>query len=322
MAELPRATVIVCTRDRAAVLRTALQSLLALDYPADRWEILIVDNGSVDETPRIASELAAERPDRVRVVTEPRGGLSLSRNRGVREATGQVIAFADDDAYPDAGWLRALVAALERHDAMVAGGPVEPIFTGAVPEWCTPVFFPYFAVWDEGSEPHFLRYSNYPRGNNMALRREVFERFGYFSPHLGRTGTSLLSCEETELCLRVERGGGRIVYAPEARMRHLTPMERITPEWLARRFFAQARSEGILEWRHAGWRGLRSGWLRWYGMSRRGAARAAVSRADHVLAQCLRRGFLGHSIAVLTAPLTVPRYRPVEPTAAWRPRVG
>jgi glycosyltransferase involved in cell wall biosynthesis len=316
MPELPQASVIVCTRNRAPTLVRAAEALLALDYPRDRWELVVVDNGSTDATAQVVAELAAAQPGLVRIVNEPRAGLSIARNTGFHAARGEVIAFADDDAFPTVGWLRALVEALLAEGALVAGGPVEPAFEGELPAWFDDLYLPYLAAWDRGDQVHALHYNDYPRGNNMALRREVFARFGEFSPHLGRTGRSLLSCEETELCLRVERGGGRIVYAPGARIRHLTVTERITPKWLARRFFAQGRSEAILEWQHAGWRGLRTGWLRWLRICRHVAS---LAREDPLFARCQRRALLGHSIGFLTAPISVPRYRPEGQAADWLP---
>jgi GT2 family glycosyltransferase len=258
------------------------------------------------------------RPGGVRVLREPRIGLSTARNAGVRAARGEVVAFTDDDAFPDPGWLRALLSALEPAGTLVAGGPVAPLFEGQLPAWFTARFLPYLAAWDRGPEGHPLVYNEYPRGNNIAFRREVFARFGGFTRHLGRTGRSLLSCEETELCLRVERGGGAIVYAPAARVRHLTAAGRLTTDWLERRFFAQGRSEAIVEWRHGGWAGLRRGWERWRRMLV-DAERQRTGAADGPLyARCVRRALFGHSCGAMAAPLTVPRYRPAAGARPWR----
>jgi glycosyltransferase involved in cell wall biosynthesis len=318
--ELPLASVVVCTRNRSQSLREACAALLALDYPPSRWELLLVDNASTDDTLDVACDVARSRSDLVRVIQEARVGLSEARNAGVRAACGELIAFADDDAFPTPGWLRALVDALGPGDALVAGGPVEPIFEGELPPWFSDLYLPYLAVWDRGAEPHTLSYNNYPRGNNIAFRREVFERFGQFSPHLGRAGRSLLSCEETELCLRVERGGGRILYVPEARIQHKTVAARLTPRWLARRFFAQGRSEAILDWQHAGWPGLYRSWARALRNAREAARRRLLQPDGAIFARCQRHALAGYTSGALTAPMSVPRYRPAAGTASdWRP---
>jgi glycosyltransferase involved in cell wall biosynthesis len=281
--------------------------------------LLIVDNGSTDDTLAVAREVAASRPALVRVIEEPRTGLSIARNTGVREARGDVIAFADDDAFPEPGWLLALVGALQRDDVLAAGGPVEPLFQGELPSWFSARYLPYLAAWDKGTEIRSLTYNEYPRGNNIGFRREVFERFGYFSPHLGRTGSSLLSCEEIELCLRIERGGGQILYVPGARIRHLTVTERITPSWLAKRFAAQGRSEAIVDWQHAGWRGLRRGWPRFARQAAQAARQYSPAPEGRIFARCQGRALVGYSWGLMTAPWSVPRYHPPEGAPAWLP---
>ena len=318
MTASPHVSVIVCTHNRSAYLRQACEAVLAVDYPSGRFELLIVDNASTDETPQVAADIVRHHPDAVRVVHAPILGLSSARNAGVEHARGDVIVFVDDDAFPERGWLRALVEALQEDGVLVAGGPVDPIFTGELPPWFSPRFLAYLSVWDPGPEAKRLTYNDYPRGNNIAFRREVFERFGLFSTDLGRKGKSLLSGEETEMCLRVERGGGGILYVPEARIRHVTPTDRLTPEWLAKRFDAQARSEAIIEWRHGGWPALRRGWLRWKNFVRHGKLDSAGA-VQKIYLHCIRRAFRGYSRGGLQAAFTVPRYRPPDGTPKWHP---
>ena len=306
----PFASVVVCTRNRCELLVPVLDALFALDYPSGRWELLVVDNGSTDDTLRIARDRERRRPEFVRIVEEPTLGLSTARNRGIRESRGEIVAFLDDDAFVCPDWLRVLVSALGDEGVLVAGGPVEPLFDSALPDWFHDRFLPYLSAWDRGPALHDVRYNNYPRGANIAFRSEVFERFGGFCRQLGRRGRSLLSCEEIEVCLRVDRAGGRIVYVPDAPVGHVTATDRLTPRWLARRFAAQARSEAIVDWRHAGWRGLRRGWPRTCGYT------SAEVLAEHppvqrpIVARCHRAARRGYLRGLLTAPLTVPRYRP------------
>jgi glycosyltransferase involved in cell wall biosynthesis len=315
---LPYVSVVVCTHNRSASLRQASEAVLAVDYPPDRFELLIVDNASTDDTPEVASHLVRERPDRIRLVRAPILGLSSARNAGVQHARGEVIVFGDDDAFPYPDWLRAIADALHQKNVLVAGGPVEPIFTGALPAWFSDRFLPYLSAWDKGPRAERLTYNDYPRGNNIAFQRKVFERFGSFSPHLGRKGKSLLSCEETEVCLRVERDGGTILYVPEARVRHITPTDRLTPEWLARRFAAQGRSEAIVEWKHGGWPALRRGLARWKRLATDAASESGESSAE-IYKHCTQQAFRAYSRARWTAPLTVPRYRAPRGTSKWLP---
>src|SRR5438105_795860 len=97
-------SVALCTRNRAALLQRALQGVLA--QLGDDAELLIVDNASSDDTPRIAQAAAAADP-RVRALVEKEPGLSVARNAALREACGRVVVFLDDDAVAGPGWLDA-----------------------------------------------------------------------------------------------------------------------------------------------------------------------------------------------------------------------
>jgi glucosyl-dolichyl phosphate glucuronosyltransferase len=320
MSRQPRVTVALCTRDRSSLLADVVAAVLRLDPPAGDWEVLIVDNRSRDDTLAVAQELADRHPGRVRVAQEPEVGLSAARNAAVRAARGEVVAFLDDDAYPVRGWLRSLLAAFDDPGVLAAGGPVDPLLQGRLPAWFRSRYLPYLTVWDRGDEAHELSYNEYPRGANMAFRRQAFERFGPFSTRLGRRGRSLLSGEETELCLRLERGGGRIVYAPEARVGHVIDAGRITPAWLARRFAAQGETEARIDWIHGGPAALAADLPRF-------AANAAVAHRRRVgegdggiHARCQRHLLAGFLIGCATAPFAVRRWHPPAGVRRrWRP---
>lgn len=256
-----RATVVVCTRNRSAPLAEACEGALALEAPFS-WELVVVDNASTDDTLEVARALAARHPGRVRVAVEPTLGLSAARNLGLRLARGAWIAFLDDDAVPSRGWLEAYDRALADPEIGAAGGPVDPDFRGALPDWFEPALLPYVSAWDRGPEAHALAYNEYPRGANMAFRRDALLRVGDFDPRLGRRGRSLRSCEEIELCLRLERSGLGVAYEPGARVRHRVEADRLTRDWMIARFAAQGFSEAIVDWKHFGSAGLRQGLAR------------------------------------------------------------
>jgi glycosyltransferase involved in cell wall biosynthesis len=308
--------VVVCTRNRSTALAGALEAVLGVGSDAVRWQLVIVDNASTDDTAEVARSVAATDPGRVRVVLEPEIGLSVARNAGVAAGDAEIIVFLDDDAFPAPGWLEAIVAGFRRPEVMCVGGPVEPLIRGELPPWFRGRFLPYLTVWDLGDEPVELSYNEYPRGANVAYRASGLERVGGFSPYLGRKGSSLLSCEEIELCLRLERAGFLTLYQPDARVRHLTPLDRLTPQWLAARFAAQGRSEARLNWMHGGTAGLRTG----YRAVRRHAAEARRNRAQvgRVFADCQRHAVRGYRRGMLDA-LRVPRYRPPDESLALAP---
>jgi glucosyl-dolichyl phosphate glucuronosyltransferase len=332
-ARLPSVEVVVCTRNRAPLLPRACEAILQQDYPAELWRLLIVDNASTDDTFATALALAQRFPGRVRAVQCRQVGHSAARNAGVRESTAEIVAFTDDDALPDPGWLRTLIEVMQREGAQAGGGPVDLALSGELPPWFLEHYLLYLAIWRPAAETSRLTYNEYPRGVNLAFRRQAFERYGFFSPHLGLRGKRQLFCEETELCLRIERNGGRVVYSPQSRVRHCVDAGRFTVHWLSRRFVAQGRSEAILNWMHGGWRGLVVGSrvhlanmrsARWQSIpaQRVGgsagtseaasspAGRAELQEAARILTHLRRRALLGYLREMAVAVARVPRYRP------------
>src|SRR5579862_7177185 len=100
-------TVILCTYNRAETLGKALDSVAAQNMPISlTWEVLVVDNNSRDRTREVVQQYAAKFPGRFRYFFEPAQGLSRARNAGIAQATGDVIAFMDDDVTLDCNWLR------------------------------------------------------------------------------------------------------------------------------------------------------------------------------------------------------------------------
>jgi glycosyltransferase involved in cell wall biosynthesis len=302
----PRATVVVCTRNRSAPLAEACEGALALDA-AFGWELLIVDNASTDDTREVAAAIVARHPGRARLVVEPTLGLSAARNLGLRLARGHWIAFLDDDAVPAAGWLDAYARAFDDGAVAAAGGPVDPDFRGALPGWFGAELLPYVSAWERGPEPHRLAYNEYPRGANMAYRREALARVGEFDPRLGRRGRSLRSCEEIELCLRLERSGLAVVYEPGARVRHRVEADRLTPGWIVARFAAQGFSEAIVDWKHFGVSGVRRGLAR----QREAVEHHARARgSSDLLVQGHRAALRAYRNGILYAVVAVPRWVP------------
>lgn len=303
----PRAvSVAICTANRAAQLEETLTALHQV-LDTGTCEILVIDNGSVDETPALLRSIAANYPHPLRAMREDRVGLSAARNRAVREAQGEILLFLDDDAIPRPGWIRPYLEAFREPTVLAAGGPVEPVFDGPLPEWLDERFLPYLSAWERGENVSRLKYNELPRGANMGFRRSGFAVFGDFLEQLGRRGSSLRSCEEIEYCVRLERGGAGILYLPDASVRHRVATRRLDAAWMSDRFSAQGFSEAIVDWRHAGARGLRTGLQR--------AGRNARRSGAEVMDRCLRSAARGYRLGSLYSFFCVARYQPIEPIA-------
>lgn len=240
-------SVVVCTHNRAADLRETLSRLALLDYPADQFEIIVVDNASSDNTSDVIRS-AEKAIANLHYEREERLGLSYARNKGIAGAEGKFIAFIDDDAWPEKNWLRELEKVFEDPRAACAGGMVKPSWRNlnGWPEWLHERLIGFFTVI-EYPDHRDLHYPNYPAGTNIAFRKGIFAEIGGFSPALGRNGDSLLSGEESDFCLRLEEAGYRVLYTPAAVVHHEVHENRLTKDWVRQRAYWQGISSAVVE---------------------------------------------------------------------------
>jgi glycosyltransferase involved in cell wall biosynthesis len=214
----PVLSVVICTWNRAAMLVGALKALLRQDDPPPH-EILVVDNGSPDDTAARVRALAARHPH-LRYLMEPRHGLAHARNAGLRAARGELVAFTDDDVRVAPDWMaRAADACARWPDAACVGGPVVPHWERSVPAWLTTSQWAPLGLQDYGADPFRVDTSR-PIcliGANLTIRASVFERVGEFDPMVQRVGDRGGSTEDHELHLRLWSAGLHGMYDPAVR---------------------------------------------------------------------------------------------------------
>lgn len=230
LAAAPFVSVVIPTKDRPGAAAATVRGIAAGSYPADRYEVIVVDNASGADARVEAAELELPGGPPVRLVHEPLAGGSNARNRGFAEASGEVIVCADDDVEADAGWLARMVEpfAFDPGVGGVAGLTVPRELETAPQAW-----FEGFGGFMRGfsrrtyeiadpppDKPLFpFTVGDFGSGQNMAFRRRVLEQVGGFDPALG-TATVTLAGEDLELMLRILIGGNRVVYEPAAIVRH------------------------------------------------------------------------------------------------------
>lgn len=239
------ASVVVCTVNRPESLRATLRSLIDQTFPRAAYEVIVVDNGTCqDTTPAVREFQAKHATPELVYVREVRRGHSNARNRGVQMARGSVIVFTDDDAQPHSEWLAGLLEVFKTMPEVDAvGGPVRPLEPSPpLPLWLPVQLLEILAIFDYGPQGRYLRYPLSLFGVNMAIRRSVFEHVGRFDPLLGRQGSdSWVVGDETDLLLRLEQYGGIIYYMPDAVVYHRIEPDRLQKSW----FYAQAYGQGV-----------------------------------------------------------------------------
>jgi len=197
----PLISVIVCSYNGAGTIRDCFEGLLRLDYPS--FEVIVVDDGSTDETATITREYG------FRLIQTENRGLASARNTGLAAAHGEIVAYIDDDAYPDPHWLTYLGATFMRTDHVGVGGPnLPPPGDGPIAECVANA---------PGGPVHVLlsdREAEHIPGCNMAFRRSALMEIGGCDPQFRAAG------DDVDLCWRLQQRGGTLGFSPAAVVWH------------------------------------------------------------------------------------------------------
>jgi O-antigen biosynthesis protein len=202
LAWLPRVSVVVAVYNGAETLDQCIQSLRVLEYPGPEPELIVVDNGSRDGT----LALLDRHRDRVTVAHERRRGAAAARNTGVRQASGEVVAFTDADCVVDSAWLRHLVQPLRDPRVGIAGGTI----LSAEPRTTVTLFGE--RIHDHHKAIQVYR-PHYAITMSWASRREVLQRLGGFDE-------SFLRAQDVDLAYRIQQTGLTLSFVPEAIVYH------------------------------------------------------------------------------------------------------
>lgn len=252
--EPPDFSFVIPTYNRAEMLRALLKNLQSLHIPTGvTWEIIVVDNRSTDATRMVVEELMRDAALPLRYSFEPQQGAAHTRNNGVLAARGKILAFIDDDETVDVDWLIIVKSAFDHLGCSGVGGRVLPRWLEPPPDWYT-TDGPYRIIGpvqdhDLGDvQRDYAVDSAMPLGGNLAVRRECFEKYGLFRTDLGPVGTSEYRMgEDTEFCLRLIRGGERLVYVPTAVTFNPVHPQRLTKRFCRRFYFRLGQSKGLLQ---------------------------------------------------------------------------
>lgn len=201
-ADSPTVSIVVPVFNGAATISQCVASLLAIDYPRDRYEIICVDNASSDST---VAHLQAFLPQ-IRILREETRGAAAARNCGIRAAHHDIIAFTDADCVVDAGWLQALARRVGDPGVGIVGGRIAAREGGNAVERFGEKIHDHRRAIEEFRPPYVITMS-------WASPRKVLEDVGLFDE-------SLLRGQDADLALRIGAAGWQMVYMPDAIVRH------------------------------------------------------------------------------------------------------
>ena len=250
------ASVLVCTYNRASLLRETLAAFTTLTPPDNcAVEIIVVDNNSTDTTSAVIADAATRSPFPIVSLHEPRQGKSFALNRGLEAARGDVVALTDDDVWPEQDWLCRIVERFRERDVTFVFGKVLPRW-GALPppELLTP---PAQDIWgplalvDYGDEaadylPE-LTGQRLPIGANLAFSRSALSTVGGWRTDLGKVDNTLTSGEDHEIFCRLRRFNLYTgFYDPAIAVRHYVPARRLTRRYFREWFFWSGKTHALM----------------------------------------------------------------------------
>lgn len=251
-------SIVVCTYNRDKYLYGALQCIAENGFPANAYEIILVNNMSTDNTEAECQKFRNDYPNvNFRYFVEANQGLSYARNRGIEESRGETLLFLDDDSYIQHDYLKNLQRQLNDHpEADAFGGKIDPVFeSGEAPKWLSKWNYSWVSAIDMGDKVCQFEGKAFPIGANMGIRKAMIEKTGVFNTQLGRSKKNLMGGEEKDLFERIRQQGGLIYYFPDVVVNHVIPPTRTTKDYVKRLGEGVGRSErirtlGISKWKY------------------------------------------------------------------------
>jgi glycosyltransferase involved in cell wall biosynthesis len=220
-------SVVVCTYNRAEWLRSLLETLCNQSLDKSRYEVIITDNNSTDDTRSVVESFNGR--GNVRYVFETKPGPSHARNAGLRLVQTEYVGFTDDDCRAPENWLEVAVKTIEDQSPDIFGGPYYPFYLSKKPAW----FQDRYQSLYLGPETRTLSHTEYVHGPNMFFRRSLINECGGFDPILGHHGDVLGYGEEAALIQKIRNGKPDAVslYVPELYTFHLVQPKKMKKSW-------------------------------------------------------------------------------------------
>ena len=240
----PDVSVIITTRNRAAILGRTLESLEKQDLSGVEWEIIVVDNDSSDDT---LSQLEVWK-ERLPLIPrhEKKLGQNAARNNGLQIAQGGFFVFSDDDILFPTHWLKDIYSASQRWpDYAIFGGPIEPLFPEGTPDWM--IDHPYASYAYGAFCPDYpegpVEGNTVPFSGSLGIRARALEGMSFSEAVGPQEGKNYIMGSETELLRRLQSKGEKFCFVPTAKVQHIIREDQIQMGWLFRRHFKAARSQ-------------------------------------------------------------------------------
>jgi glycosyltransferase involved in cell wall biosynthesis len=230
-------SVIICTYNREKYLPEAMQSLIEQDFDKTRFETIVVNNNSKDNTEKVCLDFIAAHPEcRMYYYNETEQGSSPARNKGARHAKGRLLIFMDDDAVAEKDFLKNTWKFHADHPYVQGfGGRIIARYIPAEPKWMSHYVSALVGNFDYAPAVVEFSPNKYPLESNMAVTKKAFDEIGGFNTALpGVKGTLRITGEGKDFYFRLKEKGHRVFYVPDMVVHHVVEVSRLTKEYLYR----------------------------------------------------------------------------------------
>lgn len=251
-------TVVIPTRNRANLLAGALASLVQQDLPLSKFEVLVINNGSTDDTQYVIDHYKCQLAN-LRGIYAPEPGLHTGRHAGMHAAKGDILIFADDDIEALPTWLSSIDAAFKDPQVAMVGGNNYPLFQQTPPDWLNRMWHrPNFRGYKSISSLSVIEFTQPPRvmspyqiwGCNFAIRKEILLQAGGFHPDgMPKELIRFRGDGETHVSRYVAERGLKCIFHAGASVYHKVTSDRMTHAYFRQRGFNQGISDSYTELR-------------------------------------------------------------------------
>lgn len=203
----PSFSIIIPTHNRPQQLRQCLEAVVRLDYPKERFEVIVVDDGSELAPAGVIKSFTDSL--QIALLIQPNAGPASARNYGAQEASGDFLAFTDDDCQPEPNWLRAFAEVLSREPGCLAGGrTINELSNNPFSEASQIIVDIVYRHYNQQPQA-----ATFFASNNMAIARDGFYKLNGFD-------NAFRTSEDRDFCARWLQIGGRMVYVADALIGH------------------------------------------------------------------------------------------------------
>ena len=251
-------SVIIPTRNRASYLQQALASITKQSYPMDFFEVIVIDNGSTDNTRQVVESFQHQLRN-IRYFYDSTPGLHVGRHLGMKMAKAEILVYADDDIEAFPTWLEAIAESFKNQDVVLVGGKNLPKFECDPPAWIMKMWrknkdgnrvLSYLSILDLGDQIKEI-HPYYVFGCNFSIRKDILLNSGGFHPDsMPQELIKYRGDGETHVSAFIKRKRLKTLYHPRASVFHMVPQNRLTETYFCKRAYLQGISDSYTQVRN------------------------------------------------------------------------